>query len=704
MCATVVSKALKKVEGVVNAEVNFATEKAVVEFVPGKVDIEKLKKAIENAGYKYLGTEERTQEKVDRFHVYRVITGFTIGIILMFLGFIHVYELFEARLVAFGMAIPGFLFVSLPILTGAFRSLKNFTLSMEVMYTIGISVCFIAGVLATFGILAIEFMLFDSALLLAAFLMLGRILEQRAKASTTKSLKKLLTLQPKKANVLREGVEVEENVEFLKPGDIVVVRAGERIPSDGTVLEGWCYIDESMLTGESFPRLKKEGMKVIGGTIARKGTIKVRIEKVGAETVLAHIIQLVSEAMNSKPRIQKVADKVVKFFIPLVLFIGITTFLFWYFLMHESFLFSLSVLIAVLAVACPCALGLATPAAITVGIGKGAELGIFIKDAYTFEIGEKVSTVVFDKTGTLTSGKPKVLKFYNKPEFDRKFILKLVTTVESKSMHPLAEAIVEYSKENFYAKIEDFEEFEGRGIRAIVEGTEVILGSEKMLENFEIKIDQDFQKIIRNVGEKGQSTVFVALDRKLAGIFIIGDEIRIDTKDVVEKLKEDGIKTAIVTGDNEKSATHIAKILGIDKIFANVMPDKKAEIVKMLARNGEIVCFVGDGVNDAPALASAHLGIAMGRGTDVAIESGDIVLVNDRIRDVYTFLRLSRKVMSRVRQNIFWAFAYNFALIPVAAGALHPIGITIKPELAALAMALSSVSVLLLSLSLKRFR
>ncbi|MEM4307765.1 MAG: heavy metal translocating P-type ATPase [Thermoplasmata archaeon] len=704
MCANTVAASLRNLDGVLKAEVNLATEKVVVEYLPEKVNIERMARTIEETGYRYLGTEERIGEPVDKSQVYRVVVGFVSGILFMFLMFTHVYVFFEARLVSFLVATPLFFYVASPILTGAYRSLKNFTLSMDVMYALGTTISYLAGVLATFGVLGNDFMLFDAALLLASFLMLGRTLEQRAKAGTTASIKRLLALQPKKARVLRGETEEEVSVEALKIGEIVIVRAGERIPVDGTVLDGWSYVDESMLTGEPLPKLKKPGEKVVGGTIARKGTVKVRVEKTGSETVLGGIIRLVSEAMNSRPRIQGIADKVVRYFIPFVLCIALSSSLFWYFVMHESFLFALSVFIAVVAVACPCALGLATPAAVTVGVGRGAELGIFIKNAEVLEVAENVTTVVFDKTGTLTSGKTRVLEFHCSPEFERKQAIGFAAAVESKSVHPLAEAIVEFGKGGKNLEVENFEEVEGKGVRGIVNGWEVVVGSEQMLGSFGIEIEKEFKQKIERAREIGRNTVLLAIDRKFVGIFIIGDEIRMDARETVERIKKEGIKTVMVTGDSERSASYTAKRLGIEKVFASVMPDKKAAIVQALAGEGEVVCFVGDGVNDAPALASAHVGIAMGQASDVAIESGDIVLVSDRIADVHKALRLSREVMSRIRQNIFWAFAYNFFLIPVAAGVLHPLGITMKPEFAALAMAFSSVSVLLLSLSLKRFR
>ncbi|MEM4160735.1 MAG: copper-translocating P-type ATPase, partial [Thermoplasmata archaeon] len=671
---------------------------------PEKVDIKRIARAIEEAGYKYLGTEERMDEPDDKSSVFRVIAGFVFGILFMGLMFTNLYAFFGTRFASLLIATPVFFYVSSPILSGAFRALKNFTLSMDVMYALGTTVSYTAGVLATFGVLGTDFMLFDAALLLAAFLMLGRTLEQKAKAATARSIKRLLALQPKKARVLCRGTEKEVSVEALKPGDIVVVRAGERVPADGTVVEGWSYVDESMLTGEPIPKLKKQGEKVVGGTIARKGTVKVKVERVGSDTVLGNIIRLVTEAMNSRPRIQRIADRVVRYFIPAVLCMAIASFLFWYFVIHESFLFALSVFIAVVAVACPCALGLATPAAVTVGVGRGAELGIFIRNAEVLEVAENVTTVVFDKTGTLTSGKTRVLEFHCSPEFEEKSAIMFAVAVETRSVHPLAEAVVEFGKGGKLLDVENFEEVEGRGVRGIVEGREVVAGSEEMLESCGIEIEEGFKEKIEQAREGGRSIVFLAIDRKFAGLFIIGDEVREDARETLERLKREGLKRVMITGDSEKSAGTVAKMLGIDRVFANVLPDKKAMIVRALARKGEIVCFVGDGVNDAPALASAHVGIAMGQASDVAIESGDIVLVSNRIGDVHRALRLSRAVMSRIRQNIFWAFAYNFALIPVAAGALHPLGITMKPEFAALAMAFSSVSVLLLSLSLRRFR
>ncbi|MGC8912685.1 MAG: heavy metal translocating P-type ATPase [Thermoplasmata archaeon] len=703
MCAQTITEAMKKLEGVQSVEVNLATERAIIEYLPEKVDVEEFKRKIEETGYEYLGTEEK-EEEIKSPQIYSVIIGFIIGFLLMGLIMSKMFTGFLFRIALFLIATPPLFYITYQIFISAGIALKNHTLNMDVMYALGISTAYLASVLSTLGFFSEEFLLYDSAILLGTFLTLGRMLEYRAKSRASSSLRKLLALIPRKAVVIREGVEKEVSIEAVIPGDVALVKPGDKIPVDGVVIEGSGYVDESMITGEPMPVLKKPGMKVVGGTIALKNALKIRAEKVGSETLLSRIIKMVAEAQGSKPRIQKIADRVVKYFIPLVLTIACVSFFLWYFIIHERFLFALSTFISVIVVACPCALGLATPAAVTVGIGRGAELGIFIKNSETLEACEKVNTVVFDKTGTLTYGHPRVQKFVVSEGFDRKFLLSVSVSIEKLSNHPLADAIVKYGMKNDIKtqKVEDFEEVEGEGVRGTVSGATVYIGKEDFLRRNNVDFTgESYQKFVL-MRKEGLSVVFVAIDGKLACGFGVGDSVRADAKETIQKMKRDGIETVMLTGDNEVSAKIVASSLGIERVIANVTPDKKAEVVRELARNN-IVCFIGDGVNDAPALASAHVGIAMGRGTDVAIETGDIILVRDRIADAYLSIKLGRKVMARIRQNIFWAFAYNFALIPVAAGIFAPLGIFMRPEFAALAMAFSSVSVLLLSLSLKRF-
>jgi Cu+-exporting ATPase len=548
-------------------------------------------------------------------------------------------------------------------------------------------------------------MFYDTAIMLAAFLMLGRYLEARAKGRTSEAIKKLAGLRVKVATVVRNGKEQELPVDEVVPGDMVVVKPGAKIPVDGTVAEGESYVNESMITGEPVPPLKRKGSHVVGGTLNTNSVITVRAEKVGKETVLAQIIQLVEDAQGSKPPVQRIADIAVTYFIPAVLLIAAVSFVIWYFVFHATALFALTALISILVVACPCALGLATPTAVTVGVGRGAELGILIRNGEALEVAEKITTVVFDKTGTLTRGKPEVTDLIPSgvpPET----LLALAAGVEKNSQHPLAVAIVKAAQERGVA-IEPavkFDTFGGKGVAAVILDETVLVGNRAFLLERSVKIPAEAEARITALEQEGKTAVLVAAGGEIAGVIAIADTLKTTTKDAISRLREMGIGVAMITGDNRRTAEAIARQIGIGTVIAEVLPQDKAAEVKALQARGEVVAFVGDGINDAPALAQADVGIAIGSGTDVAIESGDIVLIRDDLIDAVSAVQLSKKVMGRIKGNIFWAFAYNAALIPVAAGVLYPsFGIMFKPELAALAMAASSVTVVSLSLLLKTY-
>ena len=499
--------------------------------------------------------------------------------------------------------------------------------------------------------------------------------------------------------------EEEISVEEVKINDILVVKPGEKISVDGEVIDGESYIDESMITGESIPTLKENGDKVIGGTINKNGVIRFRVKKVGRDTVLSQIIRLVEEAQGSKPPIQRIADKAVNYFIPLVLAIAIFSFITWYLILGNTLLFALTSLISVLVIACPCALGLASPTAVTVGIGRGAELGVLIKNGEALEISEKLTTIIFDKTGTLTKGEPEVTDI-SSIGMEDKTLLKIVASVENNSKHPLAEAIVKKAKESGIELLssESFNTFRGKGVQAKVEGKEILIGNRILLKEKNIFLSKEVEKRIFQLENEGKTVMLISFDNKMVGIIAITDTLKGTTKAAIKALKEMKFNIFMITGDNIRTAKAIAQQAGIDHVLAEVLPQDKAKEVKKLQEKGEVVAFVGDGINDAPALAQADVGIAIGSGTDIAIESGDIVLIKDDLLDAVAAIQLSKKVISRIKQNIFWAFAYNAALIPVAAGILYPFfGIIFKPELAGLAMAMSSVTVISLSLLLKRY-
>jgi Cu+-exporting ATPase len=488
-------------------------------------------------------------------------------------------------------------------------------------------------------------------------------------------------------------------------GDKVLVKPGEKIPVDGTVVSGESYVDESMITGEPIPVLKQDGSPVVGGTINQNGVLKFQAEKIGKDMTLSQIIKLVESAQGSKPPVQRIADRAVTYFIPTVLTIAIVAFIVWYLLLGSTLLFGLTVLISILVVACPCALGLATPTAVTVGIGRGAELGILVKDGEALETSGKLTTITFDKTGTLTKGKPEVTDIIGITTDDRS-LLQIAASVERNSQHPLGEAMVTKAHDNDIELFdtEKFDTFGGKGVSAILNDEKVLIGNRKLLEENTIHITGDDEEKISKIEEEGKTVVLVATGDVLSGILGIADTLKEDTPTAINELKKMGLRVAMITGDNQKTAEAIAKKIGIEKVLAGVLPEDKSNEVKRLQDNGEIVAFVGDGINDAPALAQSDVGIAIGSGTDVAIESGEIVLIKDNLVDAAAGIQLSDKVMGRIKLNLFWAFAYNAILIPVAAGLLYPsFGIIFRPEYAGLAMALSSVTIVTLSLLLKGY-
>lgn len=713
-CAKTIESALKKLDGISNVNVNLGTEKVYITYNPAMTTIAETKKAIEGAGYQWLGVEgEETEdlekaarEKDLREKRNRVIVGLAVGIPLMVLMYVPVHLPFPMAYLMLVVSTPAFIYVSHPIFSAAYRSLKNRNLNMDVMYSMGIGVAFVSSVLGTFElILSRDFLFYETAVLLAAFLTMGRYLEARAKGRTSEAIKKLIGLQPKAAAVIRDNNEIEILIEDVQINDTVVVKPGEKIPVDGDVIDGESYVDESMITGEPIPALKKKGDSVVGGTINKNSVIKFRATKIGKDTVLSQIIKLVRTAQGSKPPVQRIADKAVAYFIPIVLTIAILSFVLWYLILGNSLLFALTCMISVLVIACPCALGLATPTAVTVGVGRGAELGILIKNGEALEISEKLTTMVFDKTGTLTMGKPEVTDIIG-IGIDDRTLLKLVASVERNSQHPLAEAIVRRAQEEDIEMAENkrFDTFGGKGVVATVEGFEVLVGNRTLFKERNISYPKEVGENMLQLENEAKTIILIARDCEICGIIAIADTLKKTTKNAIEELKGMNLNVVMITGDNARTANTIAKQIGIENVLAEVLPQDKANEVKKLQEKGQVVGFVGDGINDAPALAQADVGIALGSGTDVAIESGEIVLIKDDLMDAVAAVQLSSKVMSRIKQNLFWAFAYNTALIPVAAGILHPFfGITFKPELAGLAMAMSSVTIVTLSLMLKRY-
>ena len=717
-CVQTIETALRALTGVISANVNLGTEKAYVTYNPSVSTIPDMKKAIEDAGYQYLGIAGEVSEEAEKIarekdlhdKFLRFTIGFAVSIPLMLAMWVPLpLPMHTLPYIMFIVSTPVFFYVAYPIFRAASMALHNRSLNMDVMYAMGTGVAYGASVMGTFGIiLTHEFMFYDTAIMLASFLMLGRYLEARAKGRTSEAIRKLAGLRAKTAVLIRDGKEVEISVDDVIVGDIIVVKPGSKVPVDGEVVAGESYVDESMVTGEPIPPLKSKGSQVVGGTINTNSVLSVKATKVGRDTVLAQIIQLVEDAQGSKPPVQRIADTAVMYFIPAVLVIAVTAFIIWFFVIPvppDPLLFALTALISVLVVACPCALGLATPTAVTVGLGRGAELGILIKNGEALEVAEKITTVVFDKTGTLTKGKPEVTDIIPTGISEQTLLL-LAASVEKNSQHPLAQAVVRKagSKGITLEPVDHFDTLGGKGVIATVLGETVLVGNRILLQERGIFIPREIEDQITAFEQDGKTVILIAAGRGMAGMIAIADTLKETSLEAIRQLKNMGIHVVMITGDNKRTADAIARQIGIERVVAQVLPQDKAAEVKALQEKGEIVAFVGDGINDAPALAQADVGIAIGSGTDVAIESGDVVLIKDDLLDSVAAVQLSRKVMGRIKGNIFWAFAYNAALIPVAAGVLYPsFGFVFKPELAALAMALSSVTVVSLSLLLKKY-
>jgi Cu+-exporting ATPase len=714
-CVQTIETALRALPGILSANVNLGTEKAYIIYNSSVSAIPDMKKAIEDAGYQYLGisgevseeTEKAAREKDLHDKFLRFTLGFAVSIPLMLAMWLPLGLTMQN--LAYGMLVistPVFFYVAQPIFRAASMAVRNRSLNMDVMYAMGTGVAFVSSVMGTFGIiLTHEFMFYDTSIMLAAFLMLGRYLEARAKGRTSEAIRKLAGLRAKTATVIRDGKEEEIQVEDVVAGDVVIVKPGDKVPVDGEVVAGESYVDESMISGEPIPPLKAKGSRVVGGTLNTNSVLSVKAIKVGKETILAQIIQLVEDAQGSKPPVQRIADTAVVYFIPAVLAIAITAFLVWFFVLHATLLFALTALISVLVVACPCALGLATPTAVTVGVGRGAELGILIKNGEALEVAEKVTTVVFDKTGTLTKGKPEVTDTLP-VGISEQTLLRFAAAVEKNSQHPLALAVVRKAL-GMGITIEPADHVDtygGKGVSAVVLGESILVGNRTLMQEKGVLIPGEIKAPIIAFEQDGKTAILIAAGGQVAGVIAIADTLKETSSESVRQLRAMGIHVVMITGDNKRTANAIARQIGIERVVAEVLPRDKAAEVRALQEKGEIVAFVGDGINDAPALAQADVGIAIGSGTDVAIESGDVVLIKDDLLDSVAAIQLSKKVMGRIKGNIFWAFAYNTVLIPVGAGVLYPFfGFTFRPEFAALAMALSSVTVVSLSLLLKTY-
>jgi len=684
-CAKVIEKGLLREEGIIFTSVNFISEKAIVEYDPSKISEEKIKKIIEKAGYKVLKKEEEIKDEIkDDWKRFFLGLFLTLPVWIISLFFYHP----KFNLLLFLLATPVQIILGIPFYKGAYFALKEKMADLNVLVSLSTTSAYLYSFFATFFIKGPVF--YEASSVVLTTITLGMLLEKISRAKVGEGVKKLMELKPKTARILRNGEEIEILPDEIKEGDTLLVRPGEKIPADGKILEGKGIIDESMITGESLPVYKKEGDEVFGGTINKDGFLKILVTKSLKDMTLSQIIKLVEEAQNSKAKIQRLADKVSSYFVPIVVLISIITFIFWYFLKGYPFLFALTASISVLVIACPCALGIATPMAVMVGLSKGVEKGILIKGGEYLERAGKLNTIIFDKTGTLTKGEASVTDIIGDP-------LQIAASLAKNTNHPLDVAILreaEKRKLNLF-DVKDFELIPGKGIKGKIDGKEVLVGNRRLIES---DLGKEFE-------EEGKTVILVKVDDKIIGAIAISDTLKEYAKEAIEELKNMGIDVWMITGDSKKTAYSIGKKIGIKNILAEVLPQDKEKMVKKLKEEGKIVGAVGDGINDAPMLASADVGIAMGSGTDIAKETGGIVLVKNDIRDVVKAIKLSKKTFSKIKQNLFLAFIYNILAIPVAAGVFYNwLGFLLRPEIAALAMVLSDISVVGNSLLLKRFK
>ncbi|PIY95781.1 MAG: copper-translocating P-type ATPase [Candidatus Kerfeldbacteria bacterium CG_4_10_14_0_8_um_filter_42_10] len=718
-CAQLIERQLRQTPGVQQASVNYGTERARVDFNQSQTSLDKLIKRVQEIGYDaselkqdaeaHLSEEEARAREINGIKtkfIISVLLAVPVLILSMGMKVIPAIEEIPYReWLQFLLATPIQFWAGWQFYRGFWGAWKARTANMDSLIALGTTAAYLYSLLVVFGLVAGE-VYFEIGSILIAFVLLGKWLEARAKGKTGEAIKKLMGLAPKTALVKRGGREQEIPLEQVVVGDIIRVKPGTKIPVDGLVEEGTSSVDESMVTGESIPVEKNRGDVVIGGTINQHGSFLFMATKVGKDTLLASIIKLVEEAQASKAPIQRFADRVSAYFVPVVIALALITFISWYFIALQPFVASLLAFIAVLVIACPCALGLATPTAIITGTGLGASKGILIKGGEALEAARKISTVVFDKTGTLTNGKPEVTDVHTVSETTESEVLKLAASIESKSEHPLAAAIIKKAEQqniNLY-EVDNFTAVPGHGVKGFIENMSVILGNRKLLEQEGIAteiIAEDVEK----EEEAGKTVMIIGSNKKIIGWIAVADTAKPSAVPAVNQLKKNGVEVVMITGDNRRTGKAVARELGIERVLAEVLPQDKANEVKKLQAEGKKVAFVGDGINDAPALASADLGIAIGSGTDVALETGQIVLVKNDLMDVVRAINLSRATFRKIVQNLFWALVYNIAGIPIAAGVFYPIfGWQLRPEIAGAAMALSSVSVVTNSLLLKRWR
>ena len=726
-CVSTVEKVVRDLPGVKEANVNLATEKMMVQFNPKEADVQKIMETVSLAGYQAIlindeeDVLEKTAIKKEKQLQSLKVRAWVSGVFAIVLLYIAMGEMIGLPLpqilqpmehpIVFSVTqlilVTPILWVGRSYFVNGFKALIRKHPNMDSLVAMGTSAAILYSVWSTIRIFGGEYhyvmhLYVESAAVILAFITVGKYFETLTKGRTSQAIQSLVALSPKVATVIRDGKEVEVPVEELQIGEVVFVRPGEKIPVDGIIISGESFVDESMITGESVPVFKKEGSKVVGATLNTTGSFQVEVSQVGKDTTLSQIIRLVEEAQGSKAPIAAIADRVAGIFVPIVMGLSLLAGLYWGLIGGESFEFVVTVMISVLVIACPCALGLATPTAIMVGTGFGAKRGILIKSSAALEEAGHVGVVLLDKTGTITNGKPKVVDIQVFNDYSKEEVLKIAASIEKHSEHPLGKAIVEEAEKQEFdvLPIEQFQSISGMGIQGIVDGKEVLLGNHLLLQNQGIAVD-DFNTVIDEVASQGQTAMFVAIQKQVAGIIVVADTIKATSKEAIQQMKALGLQVRMVTGDHEKTAKAIANEVGIETVYSQVLPNEKASVVEQLLEEGYQVAMVGDGINDAPALAKATVGIAIGSGVDVAIETADMVMMQDDLRLVAKTIQLSKMTMMTIKENLFWAFIYNVIGIPVAMGVLHFFGgPLLSPMIAGAAMSFSSVSVVLNALRL----
>lgn len=716
-CAASIEKALNNLPGVSKANINFALETLTISYSSNQVSVSEIKKAVDNLGYELI-EKQKDQEKIDhkedqlrkltKLFIFSAILTFPLLWTMVghfsFLSFIYMPEILMNPWLQLALATPVQFFVGAQFYRGAYKSLKNKSANMDVLVVLGTSAAYFYSIFLSFewmqaGSVGHAELYFEAAAVIITLILLGNLFEERAKGRTSQAISKLLSLQAKVATVLKDGKEIEIPIEEVVVGDTIVVRPGEKIPVDGEIISGQSAVDESMLTGESLPIDKVVGDSVVGATINSNGSLQIRASKVGKDTALAQIVKVVEEAQGSKADIQRIADKITGVFVPVVIGIAVITFFAWYLIITPNdFRSSLIPTISILVIACPCALGLATPTSIMAGSGKAAEMGILFKGGEHLENTQSIDTVVLDKTGTVTEGKPKLTDVIIEDNFEEKQVLQLLASAENLSEHPLALAIVlgVENRDIDLVAVDEFEALPGFGISALIKENKILAGTRNLMKSKDIKVNSKTEAIMEDLENDGKTAMLVAINQEVAGIMAVADTIKDTSKQAIKRMHKLGLTVIMLTGDNQRTADAIASQVDIDEVIAEVLPDQKSDKIKDLQNKGYNVAMVGDGINDAPALVVADIGMAIGTGTDIAIEAADVTLMRGDLNSVADAIIMSKKTMRNIKQNLFWAFIYNTVGIPIAAAGL------LAPWIAGAAMAFSSVSVVLNALRLQR--